>query len=211
MREHADRSNAHCGACNNACPSGQTCTAGACMVVNLCGNGVVDMGEQCDDSNRVDDDGCESNWPVHLPGYRGRARGAYRATLDPSTNHRYLGFVLDGTPWDTARTNCMTYGGYLAAEQQRELHRAHRDQRRGCRRGSTWPRHGHRGGNNPNAFQDVLGGSAPVPTTTSARGAQQQHRRRLRRVLRVRLPPAGHDLNDARCSLSYHYVCEFNN
>jgi cysteine-rich repeat protein len=34
-----------------------TCTAGNCMKAG-CGNGMVDAGEECDDMNAVDDDGC---------------------------------------------------------------------------------------------------------------------------------------------------------
>ena len=40
------------------CPSGSTCQGGACRVV--CGNGVVNSNEQCDDGNQVSGDGCTS-------------------------------------------------------------------------------------------------------------------------------------------------------
>ncbi|MEK6853241.1 MAG: myxococcus cysteine-rich repeat containing protein [Nanoarchaeota archaeon] len=40
------------------CPSGSTCQGGACRVV--CGNGVVNSNEQCDDGNVVNGDGCSA-------------------------------------------------------------------------------------------------------------------------------------------------------
>ncbi len=47
-----------CDACkrNNECLSG-LCVSGAC--VDVCGNGTKEFGEQCDDGNRVTDDGCD--------------------------------------------------------------------------------------------------------------------------------------------------------
>ena len=62
-----------------ACPSGLTCQNGACRVAPLgavCGNGVLDAGEQCDDGNTVaaPPDGCsatcsiESGWSCPTPG-----------------------------------------------------------------------------------------------------------------------------------------------
>jgi cysteine-rich repeat protein len=35
--------------------------AGLCAVSSICGNGVLEAGEQCDDGNLVDGDGCDSN------------------------------------------------------------------------------------------------------------------------------------------------------
>src|SRR5579862_7734854 len=41
------------------CPGGTTCTAdGKGCTQNLCGNGVVDTGEDCDDGNLTDTDDC---------------------------------------------------------------------------------------------------------------------------------------------------------
>ncbi|MFH1425280.1 MAG: hypothetical protein ABIG28_00935 [archaeon] len=44
-----------CGTCSD--PE-EICQSGQCVV--LCGNGVLDQGEECDDSNRLDGDGCDS-------------------------------------------------------------------------------------------------------------------------------------------------------
>ena len=43
----------------NSCPSGSICSAGACVEPD-CGNGDLDPGEECDDNNVLDDDGCDS-------------------------------------------------------------------------------------------------------------------------------------------------------
>ncbi len=38
------------------CPGG--CQDGACLRVNVCGNGIIETGEQCDDGNADEGDGC---------------------------------------------------------------------------------------------------------------------------------------------------------
>lgn len=45
-----------CGACDVACGDDESCHEGAC--VPRCGDGVLDAGEQCDDGNASDVDGC---------------------------------------------------------------------------------------------------------------------------------------------------------
>jgi len=39
--------------------SGNVCIQGACMSAPVCGNGVLELGEQCDDSNKTALDGCD--------------------------------------------------------------------------------------------------------------------------------------------------------
>src|SRR5882724_659029 len=53
-----------------ACGAGQQQTD-----VDLCGNGLLDPGETCDDGNRLDGDNCPSN-----------CRGSF-TTFDVATNH----------------------------------------------------------------------------------------------------------------------------
>ena len=50
----------NCGACSNVCSG--SCQAGVCFAV--CGNGVVEDGEQCDDGNTTDGDGCQADCTV---------------------------------------------------------------------------------------------------------------------------------------------------
>ncbi len=44
---------------DKACAAGKVCSSGAC--VNACGNGIVDSGEECDDGNSVNGDGCNND------------------------------------------------------------------------------------------------------------------------------------------------------
>jgi len=51
----------NCGACGHACSSGQSCTSGVCGGgAAVCGNGIREAGEQCDDGNTTNLDGCSS-------------------------------------------------------------------------------------------------------------------------------------------------------
>lgn len=54
-------SNTHCGTCGTACTGGATCTAGVCVKAAVCGDGTIDTGEHCDDGNKSNLDGCDSN------------------------------------------------------------------------------------------------------------------------------------------------------
>jgi cysteine-rich repeat protein len=47
----------------NACTVQDQCLAGTCTGAGVCGDGVLqtECGEQCDDGNRIDGDGCDSN------------------------------------------------------------------------------------------------------------------------------------------------------
>ncbi len=52
------------------CASGKVCSAGACIIA--CGNGIVDPGEQCDDGNQVNGDGCNNDCTSHVRGSSNR-------------------------------------------------------------------------------------------------------------------------------------------
>ncbi len=49
-----------CDSSPDSCDPGLECMAGTCAV-NSCGNGALDQGEQCDDGNRTEIDGCEND------------------------------------------------------------------------------------------------------------------------------------------------------
>ncbi|MFC1730257.1 MopE-related protein [candidate division KSB1 bacterium] len=48
----------NCGECNNVCAVGESCMGGVCQFV--CGDGTLDTGEECDDGNNLDGDGCSA-------------------------------------------------------------------------------------------------------------------------------------------------------
>jgi cysteine-rich repeat protein len=102
-----------------------------------CGDGVVDAGEQCDDGNDRDSDGClrscrfprcgdglvragvEECDPA-APGAAAscssnclRCGGDGASFAHPETGHCYT-LVATPAPWSRARTNCGLAGGYLA-------------------------------------------------------------------------------------------------
>jgi len=53
---------ADCGMCDVMCSGGQVCRMGSCVTgAARCGDGAQDPGEECDDGNRIDDDGCEND------------------------------------------------------------------------------------------------------------------------------------------------------
>lgn len=59
VNEQTDPHN--CGACGNVCANGQLCSNGACTTpAPVCGNGIREAGEQCDDGNTTNLDGCSS-------------------------------------------------------------------------------------------------------------------------------------------------------
>jgi cysteine-rich repeat protein len=71
----------------------------------VCGNGVLEAGEQCDDGNVTDGDGCSSHCQVECMGM-----GLY---LDPATFHCYR-FVVIELPWGEARDACLGAHEHLA-------------------------------------------------------------------------------------------------
>ncbi len=75
----------------------------------VCGNGVAEPGEECDDGDQDDKDGCRNDCTVDC----GRFGNGKK---DPSTFHCY--WVHEGTfgdaPWSEAVKRCKDEGGHLA-------------------------------------------------------------------------------------------------
>lgn len=70
-----------------------------------CGNGKLDAGEECDDTNTVNGDGCDDCDVVCV----------MNGTKDPTTHHCYV-LVNESVEFNTAKLNCgLIPGHYLAS------------------------------------------------------------------------------------------------
>jgi cysteine-rich repeat protein len=104
--------------CDGADVGGATCTSvvGAAATGTLgctstctldtsschwCGDGHLDPGEECDDANATNGDGCESCTVVCLAGYEW-------------TNYHCYAESVDSLPWAQAKAECESAGGHLA-------------------------------------------------------------------------------------------------
>jgi cysteine-rich repeat protein len=70
-----------------------------------CGNGVIEAGEECDDGNAANDDGC-SACVVDC--------GTAPEFKDATTSHCYRMESSGGKSWDEAKAACGAWGGTLA-------------------------------------------------------------------------------------------------
>jgi cysteine-rich repeat protein len=71
-----------------------------------CGNGVIDEGEECDDKNNADGDGCNHDCRVAC-----QAIGVWTKEREVSGHHCYFKEESAGVTWDGARAACQVYPG----------------------------------------------------------------------------------------------------
>jgi cysteine-rich repeat protein len=98
-------------------PTGLSIDQFACVPV--CGNGVTESPEECDDGNTVSGDGCESDCTLAC----GASEGAVSAAIDPVSDACLAAFDAART-WEEAELACVTLGGHLASlttEAERDL------------------------------------------------------------------------------------------
>ncbi len=98
----------NCATCSNASDMCTSCAPGFFLsessCISLCGNGIVDAGEMCDDGNRMDGDGCSSTCTVE-PSYYCYGDPGQPSTcnfgsciFEPATALPLgIGFAIDGT------------------------------------------------------------------------------------------------------------------
>lgn len=83
----------NCGECGNTCTTGQICEASSCE--ELCGNGTLNAGEDCDDGNLNPDDGCSALCAFELNAFEPDSTSAAANVLPPdgttTTGHSILG------------------------------------------------------------------------------------------------------------------------
>lgn len=186
----------HCGRCSNVCPSGQTCVSGGCRASTGCGAGPACTGGQ-----------------VCVLGTCRACGTRYTGTTAPfgATSfggHCYMGFT-ERMNWTAARDRCAMAGGYLAVPSSA----AENDAVRGATDVSTqaWIGYFDMGDStSPMGFTGV----APGTNTASYHnfgGGEPNNNPGEDCVAYFESPfrPPGITWNDAVCTLSYAYVCEF--
>ncbi|TNF23164.1 MAG: hypothetical protein EP329_27900 [Deltaproteobacteria bacterium] len=95
-----------------------------------CGDGVPQrtLGEQCDDGNDVDNDGCDTNCELPCPVYDWAAdpggalpaEGVAASRQDPETGHCLALIAPRG--WSAARERCLDLGGHLWVPEDAREH-----------------------------------------------------------------------------------------
>jgi len=99
------------------------CGAAHGGAIQNCGNGVLDFGEECDDNNAVDGDGCTSQCRVGALCRASDRPAAEALSSDPATGRCYARYAAMGT-FDPAATACADEQGHLvtitgSTEQER--------------------------------------------------------------------------------------------
>lgn len=80
-----------------------------------CGNGVPESGEECDDGDADETDGCTSECQTGAVCTADALPGGDRFEVDPATAHCYVSFDDDQTTFGAAQTACENAGGHLVA------------------------------------------------------------------------------------------------
>ncbi len=79
-----------------------------------CPNGMLDLGEQCDDGNLVETDGCTSLCRTAPPCDIEAFPGGDRFAVAPATGHCYVSFDSEMTTFSEAQAACVLLDGHLA-------------------------------------------------------------------------------------------------
>jgi len=95
---------AECDASSAGGAGGHSAGAGG-EGAHVCGNGIIEPNEECDDKNSIPLDGC-TNCVVDC--------GVSNAFKAPMTHHCYLYFKDATRTWNQANDICQAFGGYLA-------------------------------------------------------------------------------------------------
>ena len=83
------------------------------LEVDVCGDGYIGPGEECDDANAVSGDGCNAcNVVCDTDGFGGQDAFPFEVA---DSHHCYLYAFAPEASWDKARTSCQDWGGDLAA------------------------------------------------------------------------------------------------
>jgi cysteine-rich repeat protein len=105
-----------CPVCGNGsveageeCDDGNDDDADGCTYAcTICGNGIVTLPEQCDDGNLIDHDGCNVDCGLRVCGNVGILAGPI---VNPANNHRY--YLLQNASWPASEAEAVCLGGHL--------------------------------------------------------------------------------------------------
>lgn len=78
-----------------------------------CGNGIIELAEECDDGNKILGDGCDSECLVTCTS-QGSGTTDSDVFLDPETLRCYLLSYSPNKTWGEAQSDCVAWGGHLA-------------------------------------------------------------------------------------------------
>lgn len=89
------------------------CLTSAGTADAACPDAIVDPGEQCDDGNSIETDGCTSLCGYGVLCDEAAQPGGDRFAVDPQSSHCYVSFDDDMTTFQTADSACEGVGGHL--------------------------------------------------------------------------------------------------
>ena len=89
--------------------SSPAATVAITVTHSVCGNGVREGHEECDDGNTAAGDGCEASCTLSC----GSGSGADRATVDPVSGHCFVAFDNVRHSYQDAAALCLGVGGHL--------------------------------------------------------------------------------------------------
>ena len=93
------------------------------LYLDGCGNGLIELAEECDDGNKVLGDGCNGECKVTCTS-EGSGTTDFKVYLDPETLHCYMLSYAPNKNWANAQADCVAWHGNLAAlSTQAELNK----------------------------------------------------------------------------------------
>lgn len=176
---------------------------GGTTIMPVCGNGIIESGEECDDGNLEPGDGCSPECvECECPAGDCSNAAVFR---DPITHHCYA-YVASSRDWSDAETACEAWSGTLAAlstiTELQSLMSLVKSSDTNVWLGAT--DEGHEGTFvwvNGEAFSYVNGAPPWASDEPNDNGIWPGHEN----CLEMRMDP---NFNDRKCDTTQHFLCE---